>query len=146
MTPSWIESLLTALTASVPRLRIIGTSRNGRVVLGAEAKGKCSNRSFWELSPNNIDSPTGARVIPEYPKCLSSSAEIESLETGTLLPTKAGLTERCAVTKAQFSQMKSTYCGSCSECSLSWLRCGVRNVIRYACGHLCAKSGSDSPR
>lgn len=75
-------------------LRIIGTSRSGRVVLGPDAKDKCSNRKFWELSPNNIDSPTGARVLPEYPKCLSSSADIESLETGTRVSSKAGLTER----------------------------------------------------
>jgi hypothetical protein len=73
-------------------LRIVGTSRKGRVVLGTDAKGKCSDRKFWELSPNKTDAPRGGRVLPENPKRLSSLSDVERLEAGT--PMKTGLTEK----------------------------------------------------
>jgi len=65
-------------------LLIFGISRNGRVVLGTDAKGECSDPKFWELSPNKIDGPAGGRVLPENPKRLSSLSGVKRLEAGAL--------------------------------------------------------------
>ena len=70
-------------------LRIVGTSRKGHVVLGTDAKGKCSDREFWELSPNKTDGPAGGRKLPENPKRLTSPSGVETLEAG--IPTKTGI-------------------------------------------------------
>jgi hypothetical protein len=68
-------------------LRIVGTSRKGHLVLGTDAKGKCSDRKFWELSLNKTDGPAGGRMLPENPKRLSSPSGMERLETGTPMKT-----------------------------------------------------------
>lgn len=60
-------------------LHIVGTSRTGRIVLNSEAKDGCSSAELWELGPNE---KKGGRVLPEYPRHLSSTAEITKIEAG----------------------------------------------------------------
>lgn len=62
-------------------LRIVGTSRTGRIVLGSDAGNGCSRPQLWELTPKKITGPT-ARAVQEYPRHLSSIAGINKLEAG----------------------------------------------------------------
>ena len=61
-------------------LHVVGTSANGRLVLGTSAKNGCAREQMWELSPNRTTGPTGGRILPEYPKPLPSSAGVVPLE------------------------------------------------------------------
>jgi hypothetical protein len=68
--------------ACAAKLRIIGISPAGLMVLGSNANDGCTRAELWELSPNKYTGPTGGATLPEYPRRLSYSTGIATLDPG----------------------------------------------------------------
>jgi len=61
-------------------LHVVGTSANGRMILGTSAKNGCAREEMWELGPNRTAGTRGGRILPEYPKPLLSRARVVPLQ------------------------------------------------------------------
>ena len=63
-------------------LHIVGLSPAALMVLGSSQKDGCDVSRLWELAPNKTTEPTGGRVLPEYPRILSSAHGVIALDPG----------------------------------------------------------------
>jgi hypothetical protein len=73
-------------SACVGTLYIVGISPEDLMVLGSRAKDGCARAELWQLKPNGRARPeSGGATLPEYPKRISATAHIATLDPGILM-------------------------------------------------------------